>query len=282
MTTSNPNATPSTTNTPSIIWNLKDILQDRTDDDLIQELEVLVSEFVKHRIDLQPDIDPKLLLSIIQLKERIGILASRINAYYYFVFSDNTSDPKILGRMTRFDQISNNMSNKLIFFGIWFMDLDELNANRLIESKELQVYNYYLKRLRTLKRYTLDEEKEQLINLKSSGEDALSSLYSIICSGFTYEIDKKTYSQEQLTSWYTSNDKDKRETAYNLVLKKYNENSTVLTEIYKAIVMDWYNEGILIRKYKSPINERNISNDVSDIAVQSLDRKSTRLNSSHT
>ena len=271
ITTSNNPTTPSAiASNPSIIWSLKDILQDRTDEDLIQELEVLVSEFVKHRIDLQPDIDPKLLLSIIELKERIGVLASRINAYYYFVFSDNTSDPQILGRMTRFDQISNNMSNKLLFFGIWFMQLDETNATRLIQSKELHIYNYYLKRLRTLKQYTLDEEKEQIINLKSSGEDALSSLYSIICSGFTYEVDGKTLTQEQLTSWYTSNDKDKRETAYKLVLTKYHENSTVLTEIYKAIVMDWHNEGILIRKYKSPINERNISNDVSDKAVQSL------------
>ncbi|MFT4309086.1 MAG: M3 family oligoendopeptidase [Candidatus Woesearchaeota archaeon] len=262
------------------IWNLNDILQGKTDDELIQELELLVSEFEKHRVDLQPDIDPKLLLSIIQLKERIGIIASRINAYYYFVFSDNTSDPKILGRITRFDQISNSLTNRMIFFGIWFMYLDDNNTDRLINSVELKEYYYFFKRLRIMKKYTLDEEKEKIINLKSSAEDSLSSLYSIICSGFTYEIDKETYSQEQLTSWYTSNDKDKRVKAYNMVLSRYKEYSTVLTEIYKAIVMDWHNEGILIRGHTSPISQRNVGNDVTDksvVALLSVIRKNTNV-----
>jgi oligoendopeptidase F len=252
------------------IWNLKDILQDKTDDDLIKELGLLVSEFEKHRIDLKPDIAPELLLSIIQMKERIGILASRINAYYYFIFSDNTSDPQILGRMTRFDQISNNFSNRMIFFSIWFMQLDDNNAKRLIDSNILKEYHYYLSRLRTFRKYTLDEEKEQIINLKSSAEDSLSSLYSIICSGFTYEVEGQILTQEQLTAWYTGSDSKKRETAYSMVLKRYKENSTVLTEIYKAIVTDWYNEGMLIRGYNSPIEQRNIANDVSEKSVNAL------------
>jgi oligoendopeptidase F len=61
-----------------------------------------------------------------------------------------------------------------------------------------------------------------------------------------------------------------RKDAYDVLLGKFIENSNVLTELYKNIVMDWCNEGIKIRKHSSPISIRNISNDIEDKAVQAL------------
>jgi len=63
-------------------------------------------------------------------------------------------------------------------------------------------------------------------------------------------------------------------------LTKFKDNSTTLNEIYKNIVLDWYNDSIKIRGYKNPITVRNIANDVDDAAVEAMMnvvRKNTKL-----
>ena len=53
-----------------------------------------------------------------------------------------------------------------------------------------------------------------------------------------------------------------------------------MNEIYKNIVLDWYNDSIKIRGYKNPITVRNIANDVDDAAVEAMMnvvRKNTKL-----
>ena len=61
-----------------------------------------------------------------------------------------------------------------------------------------------------------------------------------------------------------------RETAYKTIFGKYNENKGVVGEIYQNIVLNWKDEGIDIRGYKTPISMRNIGNDVDDKTIESL------------
>ena len=51
---------------------------------------------------------------------------------------------------------------------------------------------------------------------------------------------------------------------------KYSQNKGVIGEIYQNIVLNWKDEGIEIRGYKSPISMRNIGNDVDDKTIESL------------
>jgi len=44
----------------------------------------------------------------------------------------------------------------------------------------------------------------------------------------------------------------------------------VLGEIYQNIVLNWKDEGVEIRGFKSPISIRNIGNDVDDKTINSL------------
>ena len=61
-----------------------------------------------------------------------------------------------------------------------------------------------------------------------------------------------------------------RETAYKTILTKYTENKGVIGEIYQNIVLNWKDEGIGLRGYKSPISMRNIANDIDDKTIESL------------
>jgi oligoendopeptidase F len=53
-------------------------------------------------------------------------------------------------------------------------------------------------------------------------------------------------------------------------LETYKKNSGVLGEIYQNLVIQWRDEHIYMRRFKSPISVRNISNNLDDATVETL------------
>jgi len=65
------------------------------------------------------------------------------------------------------DALSSNLSNRLLFFDMWFKkQVNEDDARRLINSVP-EVYREFLKHKRLLSKYTLTEPEERLLILGS-------------------------------------------------------------------------------------------------------------------
>ena len=54
------------------------------------------------------------------------------------------------------------------------------------------------------------------------------------------------------------------------LLEVYKKNSGVLGEIYQNLVIQWRDEQISMRRFKSPISVRNVSNNLDDATVETL------------
>ncbi len=254
------------------IWDLKDILDGRSPLEAFKEAEKKVDDYVKHRSSLSDDISAEDLLRILIDKEGISVLLGKIGAYYSLKFSENTHDPEVLAAVTKFEQSANELTNKMLFFPVWFIHLPESSQQRLISSSVLKDYKYYLEQLAKERDHTKSEEIERIISIKNlTGGDSMSGLYDIFTSEFRYDVaDKKGIGVEEAVSFVHSPDPSLREAAYKAVLGRYKKESTVLSEMYKTIVLEWFNEGVRIRNYPSPISIRNNRNDIDDAPVQTL------------
>ncbi|MBU1201961.1 MAG: M3 family oligoendopeptidase [Nanoarchaeota archaeon] len=254
------------------VWNLKDVLKGKTVEELLEEAKKKVEAFKSLRKNLKPQMSAVDLKSILHLKEELGVLLTRIESYHYLKFYEKINNSKVLAKLSFLNQLFTEYNNDLLFFSLWFIDLEEKQADKFIQSPQLSDYKYYLSFLRRLKPYTKSEEIERVISLKSiTGKAAFSSLFDIITGEFKFDFNnKKELSQEEVVVNYESDNASLRELAYKTVLTKYDENGVVLTEIFKNVVLDWYNEGINIRRYKHPISIRNLSNDVDDEVVETL------------
>ncbi|HYD02986.1 MAG TPA: M3 family oligoendopeptidase [Alphaproteobacteria bacterium] len=256
------------------VWDLEPILKGKSMDEWLKQVNSNVEKFKKYRSILNDSgdkITAGKLLEIIKLEEEIGMSLGRVEVYYALKFHANTKDSDALAKMGKLKQIATGVGNDLLFFNLWFMHLDDKIASKLIESKELAAYKYFLQDIRKAKKYTKTEEIEKIIHIKDiTGRHAYAELYNIITNNYTFDWFGKTISKEQVLAFYRDPNPQFREKAYNMMLTRYRENSTTLNEIYKNIVMDWCNEGINIRGYTSSINIRNISYDVSDKAVDAL------------
>ena len=264
-----------------VTWNVDEILEGQTFDVMLKSFKIKTESFKKYRASLDNDISVEKFYEILKSLEEIHLISVKLQTYVSLRAHENTKDADALAKLSQLKQVSTEISNELMFFTLWFMQLDDKIAQKIIDAKILEKYVYYLKEVRKLKPYTKSEEIERLLNIKdTNGIDAFSDIYDIITNGFIFEMNGKKLTEEEIKVHVTLPDAPKRKEAYDLILAKHAEHSTVLSELYKDTVIEWYNDGIKIRGYKSPINIRNVSNDISDKAVEALlntVRKNTKI-----
>jgi len=240
----------------------------------IQELENQAKKFEKIKLKLDPKMSSKKFMDILQEVEKISEKMSKIGGYASLSYSSDTRSDEATSLMTKMSKLGSEISNKILFFDLWWkIQIDEKNAKRLM--KDAGELTEYLAHKRLFAKYALSEPEEKIINtLDVTGISALVKLYDKITNAYEYKMKIagkiKKMTREELTNYVRSTKPKIRETAYKTILTKYTENKGVVGEIYQNIVLNWRDEGIEIRGYKTPISMRNIGNDVDDKTIESL------------
>lgn len=214
-------------------------------------------------------ISSKQFLSIVNQLEDLRKDIAKISCSASLKFSENSANQEAAAKQTRIDTFLTKINNRLIFFDLWFKDLPKKKAEQLIAASGGN--KYFLASMRKRKPYTLKENEEKIINIKDiTGNSALNSIYNTLTSQFVYDYRRKKVTQNELLMLVKSKDARKRKDAYISLLSKYSDYKDVLGAIYKNIVNDWREESIGLRGFKTPINVRNINNDLPDEAVAAL------------
>ena len=256
-------------------WNLKDLLRhpDRDLETRSRTLDEHVRSLEHLRNCLSSTLRPRTFLKGLQLREMIAAESSRLTAYAQLWFAQNTQSQRARAFETQVRKRLLPFSNRTIFFDLWWQQLGDRTAGRLL--KHAGPYRYHLESLRRVKQHTLSEAEEQVINVKNTtGREALDSLYDVITNGLTFQLDSRKGSQplsrEQLTAHFRDPSALVRRQAYDQLFQVYSKQANSLGDIYKALILDWKNEGLDLRGYASPIAVRNLHNDIPDGAVSTL------------
>lgn len=260
----------------SASWNLKDLLSDpaRELEGLRKEVDGQVRRFEEFRGRLSPDIPSDTFLEALRLADTIVRTTSRLGAYAYLWFSENTKDQQARSFKAIVEELQAELANRMLFFDLWWQKLDDTNAARLLARSG--DYAYHLESLRRFREHALSEPEEKIVNVKSvTGRQAVVGLYEILTSGLSYRLKVKgrvhiKLTREDLMVYVRDPDARVREAAYRELFRVYAANADVVGDIYKTLVMDWKQENLGLRKHRSPIGVRNLSNDIPEDAVDAL------------
>ncbi len=251
-------------------WDLSDAFSSNSAfEDAVAEIKNKATLFEQLKGKL-PSSKNEMMLAL-KSYEEIHELNNRLEAYAEMLFSEDTRSQESKARKDMTEQISADIGNKLLFFELWWKNLDDDKASCL--TPENEDYAYYLSRLRKYKPYTLDEKVEQAINIKDvTGIKAMVNLYEQITNAFTYDIrgESKKLVRSDLSRLTNESNPEKRVEAYKALMEKYAENKNILGEIYRTIIKDYKNDSINLRKYHSPASVMNLANDVSDKSIETL------------
>jgi oligoendopeptidase F len=264
-------------------WDITDLVKDPSSKEFSQflgSIEEQVVQFEGCRQLLHPNISQEEFEHLIHMLENISEKLSIASSYAYLRYYADTSSNEASALVIKIEKLASEISNRMLFFDLWFKkQIDHENARRLINAISMP-YQEHLRHKRLVAKYSLSEPEEKIIStLEVTGSRALVKLYDKITSGFeftmkfrhgTKTIEKKFDNKEKLVSLVRSPDGKRREAAYKSLLQVYKKNSGVLGEIYQNIVMQWRDEAILMRSYKSPISVRNIANNLDDVTVAAL------------
>ncbi len=256
-------------------WNLKDLLSAPVRDlDVLQkEVDDQVQRFEGLRERLSSEMPAETFLEALRLAETITRSASKLGAYAYLWFSENTKDQRARSFKATVEELQAGLANRMLFFDLWWQKLDEANAGRLLAASG--DYAYHLETIRRFKDHTLSEPEEKVINVKSvTGRQAVVGLYDILTSGLTYHVKAKgrvrKLTREDLMVYVRDPDARMREAAYRELYRVFAQNADVIGDIYKTLVLDWKQENLGLRKHRSPIAVRNLLNDIPEQAVEAL------------
>jgi oligoendopeptidase F len=257
-------------------WSLEALLpaHEGTElDQILAGLEQQVAQFEASRERLSPEISDAEFLELMRLYEAIHLTMNRLGGYAQLWFTEDTQSQEALGFLGRMERLSTEVQNRLLFFSLWWKELDDRAARRLIAASGDDAY--YLESLRRFKPYTLSEPEEKIINLKDvNGQNALVKLYQMITNRFAFELEVEGQTREmtrdELTTYYRDPSPEMRAAAYQELYRVYSDQGAVLTQIYSHLVRDWASENVTLRGFASPISVRNLSNDIPDPVVDTL------------
>ena len=260
-------------------WDLAELLPEPSEEIISERLAALeqrVQGFVAQREHLNPEMEPRLLIELMDHYETLVEQVYTVAAYGSLWFSADTQSSAALTYRNRMQQVMTDVQNRTLFFDLWWKELDDDEAAALLPSAEqFPDYRHYLQDLRRTKPYTLDEKSEQLINIKdANGMSAVITLYSMLTNRLEFKLEvegeTKTLTRDGLMSYAQSRDPGLRAAAYQELYRVYGQEANILAQIYVNRVRDWYNEHVELRHYESPIAVRNVANDIPDAAVEAL------------
>jgi oligoendopeptidase F len=264
-------------------WDLTGLVKDPSGDafrQLLKSIEEELVQFERSRQILRPDISGAEFERLIHVLESISEKISIASGYAHLRYYADTSSNEASALVMKMEKLASDIGNRTLFFDLWFKkQLDEENASRLINAVP-EVYKEYLRHKRLVAKYSLSEPEEKIINtLEVTGTRALVKIYDKMTSAFEFTmklrrgrkiIEKKFDNREKLVSLVRSPDGKTREAAYKSLLEVYKKNSGLLGEIYQNVAIQWRDEAISMRGYKSPISVRNIANNLDDVTVEAL------------
>ncbi|HYJ00629.1 MAG TPA: M3 family oligoendopeptidase [Nitrososphaeraceae archaeon] len=263
-------------------WDLSELVDERKNSikNYLKYLHDDVKKFENNRKLLNNNISTQKFSEMLIQLEKISERLNMVTGFAHLQYSSNTSSNEYSALVTEMELLGTEISNKLIFFDIWFKNiLTEKDANRIIQTIN-PVYKHFLTHKRILGKYTLSEKEEKIVNIfEVTGPNALVKIYDRMTNSFEFVLNikknnkitrKKYINKEKLMSLVRSNKSEERKAAYKSLFNVYENNSGVLGEIYLNLIVQWHDENIKIRGFDSPISVRNVYNDISDGVVSTL------------
>jgi oligoendopeptidase F len=257
-------------------WSLSDLFPAHDSPEMkagFDELDMKVVEFEALRSNLSPDMAEEAFMDAVHLLEAISRLAHRISSFASLSFSANTQDQVIQAFVSSMESRMAVISNRILFFSLWWKGLDDDAAARLMAGAG--DYRYWLEEMRHFKPYTLSEAEEKVINIKDvTGASALINLYDTLTNRYTFQMKVGEKTQEltrgELMVYARNYDPALRQAAYQELYRVYGNDGPILGQMYQTLVRDWHNENVDMRHFSSPLSVRNLANDVPDDVVDTL------------
>jgi len=261
------------TGAENIAWDLSDLYKSPDDPKLLEDKKSLLEEadeFADKYHGRISALSASEFSDALRAYESLIQRAGKIGSYSHLIWSTNTEDPKLGKLLQEANELGSELSQKLVFFDVEWMKVDDDRAEELINSKELFPWKHYLRVSRMYKDHTLTEDAEQVMSAKSvTGRSAWNRYFDETLGAARFELDGEEMTEQQVLSKLHSPDRELRKRAHESLTETFTDLSRSLTFIFNTLLADKHTNDKL-RGYESWISSRNLSNQTDSETVDAL------------
>ncbi|MFU8861001.1 MAG: M3 family oligoendopeptidase [Cyclonatronaceae bacterium] len=257
----------------SVTWNLADLYAS-VDDPLIaahrKEVLAEAEHFGERYKGKIAELSPAEYRSLLEEYEAILDKSGRIGSYAYLLWSTNTENAAYGKLMQEANELSSELSQKMVFFDLEWLKFAEDKAREFIECDELSPYRHYLEASRRYKPYMLDEKQEQVLSAKSvTGRQAWIRYFDETLGAARFSLGGEMLTEQEVLSKLHEPDRELRIRASRSLTDGFREMKRTLTFVFNTLLAD-KNTNDKLRGYPSWISSRNLSNEIEDTTVDIL------------
>jgi|AntRauTorckE6833_2_1112554.scaffolds.fasta_scaffold00326_8 oligoendopeptidase F len=267
------NSSKKKTGAEEINWDLSDLYSSNDDPQLSKDKEIVIDEaqaFADKYRGKIAELDALSFKEMLDEYEVILDLSGKIGSFAYLQWSTDTSNTDYGKLVAETNELSSEISQKLVFMDVEWLKIPEEDAQKLIEHEDLSDYKHYLESSRRYKDHVLEEGQEKIMSAKSvTGRSAWVRFFDETLGAAKFELDGKELSEQEVLSKLHESDRDLRVRAHASLTKKFKELSRQLTFVFNTILADKSTNDKL-RKYDSWIDSRNLANQTDNETVDAL------------
>lgn len=257
----------------NIHWDLSDLYESPNDPTLKSDRERVIKkagEFNSAYRGRVAQLDAAEFAKMLREYEEIIQTLGKIGSYSHLIWSTNTEDPELGKLLQQANELSSEVSQKLVFSDVEWLKIDDEKANKLIQSDELSKWKHYLEVSRLYKEHTLTEEAEKVMSAKSvTGRAAWNRYFDETLGAARFELEDEMLTEQEVLSKLHEPNRELRKKAHASLTETFQDHSRTLTFIFNTLLADKSTNDKL-RNYESWITSRNLSNQTDNETVDAL------------
>ncbi|MDG5768027.1 M3 family oligoendopeptidase [Balneolales bacterium ANBcel1] len=266
-------ATKEQTGAEKVRWDLSDLYHGLDDPQFANDRELALQKadaFAEKWRGRIAELTPAEFSSVLDEYSGILEIMSRLGSFAYLGWTTNTEDPALGKAVQESNELSSEISRKLVFFTVEWLAMEEQEAARLIESDELTFYRHYLETSRMDKPHILEEKEEKILSAKSvTGAKAWVRFFDETLGASRFVLDGETLTESEILGKMHDPDRNVRRKASEVFTEGLARRKHPLTYVFNTLLVDKYTNDRL-RNYPHWLKARNLSNEISDESVDSL------------
>ena len=254
-------------------WDLSDLYKGIKDPQIQKDL----AEYKKKAADFAKKYKGKLagmnaakMYEALVEYEHLDTISTILGEFAYLNMCTQMKNGEAMAFYQNTSEALTEYAKPLVFFSLEINQLPDKKIKEWLKDEKVGFYKPWFERVLRFKKHELSEEVEEVLLEKSvTSSAAWVRLYEEQSSRLKFTIDGKEYNDAEISKLLQDKDPKVREKAGKELNRVSKENSPLFTFIYNMVIKDKAIEDNK-RKYKKPVSERNLCENVTDDVVDAL------------
>lgn len=254
-------------------WDLSDLYKGIKDPQIkkdLSEYKKKAADFAKKYKGKLAELDAQKIYNALVEYEHLETLGTVLGEFAYLNMCTQMKNGEAMAFYQNTSEALTEYAKPLVFFTLEINQLPDKKIKEWLKDDKVGFYRPWFERVLRFKKHELSEEVEEVLLEKSvTSSSAWVRLYEEQSSRLKFTIDGKEYNDAEISKLLQDKEAKTREKAGKELNRVSKENSPLFTFIYNMVIKDKSIEDNK-RKYKKPVSERNLSENVSDEVVDAL------------